>query len=98
MTKGKIILGAAAFLATAASTLAFRSHIQQKPVFGPTAVGGVCYTTTCFTKAGTSSVNRCHTAIATSGNKLVISSTGKLWTSRTVGGHCKNLASFTHVD
>ena len=97
MTKGKFILGAAAFLATTASALAFRAHIGQRPVLGPTIAGGLCYTTTCFTKAGASS-SKCHTAIQASNNKTVISSAGKLWTSRTQNGHCAGAVNFTHVN
>jgi len=100
MKKGKIILGVAALVVSAAGTLAFKARIgTHKIVYGPTVAGGVCITSTCFTKTGASSGLRCHTAIVTVGSpKLVLSSSGKLWTGRTVGGHCANVANFTHIN
>jgi len=100
MKKGKFILSAAAFIVSLISAIGFKkTQNGQRPVYGPVSVGGICYTTTCYTKAGTSSPLRCHTAI-TDGlwHRLVISSAGRLWTSRTLGGRCIGQANFTHIN
>jgi len=49
MKRGKIILGAIAFIAAAGATLASKAYIGQRLVYGPTKAGSICYTSTCFT-------------------------------------------------
>ncbi len=101
MKQGKIILGAAAFIVTAASALAFKaanSAFRAKHVLGPTVVGGTCFTTTCFAGAG-NSTGLCHTlagvnTVLTAGG----GNAGKLWTVKTAThGKCANLSKWTHL-
>ncbi len=101
MKQGKIILGAAAFIVTAASALAFKTanNFRTKHVLGPTVVGGTCFTTTCFATVNGKSTGVCHTL---AGVKTVLTAgganAGKLWTVKTAtNGKCANLSKWTHV-
>jgi hypothetical protein len=65
MKKGQIILGATAFIVTAASVLAFRAHNKstQNRIYGQTDVNNPnsCTVTTCFTNVNGGSAQKCHT-------------------------------------
>ncbi len=102
MKKGKIILGVAAFLVTAASTLAFKklsATFQGRHVLGPTVFGGTCFTTTCFTAVAGLNMGVCHTldgvqTVLTAGGANI----GKLWTAKTaVLQKCEHLSKWTHA-
>ena len=87
MKKSQVILGAAAFIVTAASSLAFKAHskfIGQHPLFGATSFGSSnCTASTCFTQlAGAQQRGKCHTRV-NHVNTAFTGGNGTLWTSVT---------------
>jgi len=91
MKKGRIVLGAAAFVVTAASALAFKAHnaVSGHQLYGATRVGSSnCTLSTCFTNAAGLQTNKCHTVI----NNVNTAFTGgakTLWTKVTAINHKK---------
>jgi hypothetical protein len=87
MKKGKIILGAAAFLISAASTLAFKAHSRfvGKQLCAATSAGSSnCTLSTCHTLGGRDlSKAACHTAGGFSLFTLGATGNGTIWTART---------------
>lgn len=63
MKNGRIILGAAAFIVSAAGALAFKHIGQTHKIYGKTT-GGKCVQSTCFTNNSNfaSGSAKCHTA------------------------------------
>jgi hypothetical protein len=89
MKNGKIILGAAAFIVTAASTLAFTSKnsTTRHKMFGKTAAGH-CTQSTCTTvSSGALHNGKCH-AVANLSFTVAQGVSNTLWTSRTVNKGC----------
>jgi hypothetical protein len=92
MKKGQIILGAAAFIVTAASALAFKAHSKSSGnrIFGLTNVNNPnsCTASTCFTNSLGGNPGVCHTINA--GLKVVHTDQGSgvtFWTGKTNQGN-----------
>ena len=101
MKKGQIILGAAAFIVTAASSLAFKAQskfIGQHRLYGATSAGSSnCTKSTCFTQlAGSHETPKCHTMV----NKVNTAFTGglnaTLWTTVTTTNNKKCSGATNH--
>lgn len=91
MKKGRIVLGAAAFVVTAASALAFRAHnaISGHQLFGETKVGsGNCTLSTCFTNTAGLESGKCHTVVNLS-HTAFTGGSKTLWTKVTSTNHVK---------
>jgi hypothetical protein len=104
MKKGQIILGAAAFIVTAASVLAFRAHNKSSGnrLYGLTDVNNPssCTVSTCFTQAFGTNPPNCHTGNA--GVRTVHTAAGggsTWWTGKTAANYrCTGAAhgNWTH--
>ena len=103
MKKGQIILGAAAFIVTAASSLAFKAHskfIGQHRLLGATSAGSSnCTRSTCFTNVNGAQSGKCHTVV--NNRNTAFTHNGTLWTSFTTinGIKCANpTIKWTHTN
>jgi hypothetical protein len=94
MKNGKIVLSAAAFIATAAGVFAFKGHSKiagHKLLYGKTSLNKTrCTLSTCNTFGGISGKKGiCHTVFET-GRLVVQGPNHTLWTSQTFNGHCQH--------
>jgi hypothetical protein len=98
MKKGKIILGAAAFIVTSASLFAFkatRSH--QSGLFGKTA-GGKCVLSTCFTNNALPVAGSQKCLTVNGAKPLATNGSGGYWKATAAGHICtKPTADWTHT-